>query len=85
MPEMLLKLLQKEQFKTVEVTGDLVGNKIGDENESTENFLRKPKTTKKKVLNLMKYVLVRLKTLQKYQKTILITGKIAKMLYICDS
>ena len=63
MPEMLLKLLQKEQFKTVEVTGDLVGNKIGDENESTENFLRKPKTTKKKVLNLMKYVLVRLKTL----------------------
>ena len=63
MPEMLLKLLQKEQFKTVEVTGDLVGNKIGDENESTENSLRKPKTTKKKVLNLMKYVLVRLKTL----------------------
>ena len=61
---MLLKLLQKEQFKTVEVTGDLVGNKIGDENESTENSLRKPKTTKKKkVLNLMKYVLVQLKTL----------------------
>ena len=48
MPEMLLKLLQKEQFKTVEVTGDLVGNKTGDENESTENSLRKPKTTKKK-------------------------------------
>ena len=63
MPQMLLRLLQKEQFKTVEVTGDLVGNKIGDENESTENSLRKPKTTKKKVLNLMKYVLVRLKTL----------------------
>ena len=60
---MLLRLLQKEQFKTVEVTGDLVGNKIGDENESTENSLRKPKTTKKKVLNLMKYVLVQLKTI----------------------
>ena len=60
---MLLKLLQKEQFKTVEVPGDLVGNKTADENESTENSLRKPKTTKKKVLNLMKYVLVQLKTL----------------------
>ena len=60
---MLLKLLQKKQFKTVEVTGDSVGNKIGDENESTENYLRKPKTTEKKVLNLMKYMLVQLKTL----------------------
>ena len=44
---MLLRLLQKEQFKTVEVTGDLVGNKIADENESTGNSLRKPKTTRK--------------------------------------
>ena len=47
MPQMLLRLLQKEQFKTVEVTGDLVGNKIADENESTGNSLRKPKTTRK--------------------------------------
>ena len=28
MPQMLLRLLQKKQFKTVEVTGDLVGNKL---------------------------------------------------------
>ena len=40
--EMRLKLLQKEQFKTAEATGDLIGNKIADKSyKSFKKFTTK--------------------------------------------